>query len=383
MEALRRILPMTIQDFRARMPRFIQQSKRAGAQSKPLSNPSTFGHRTSRFRAQYQIPAFVSRAASDILKKQITDQLPEAEEATTTEGLKALTRHEVDHRKLSTRGKYLYKATGRAISEGERKLRHAKLDQKLERQAKARQQSQSTPATPAQSVSQSPHLAITPLSANNKRRRLDDLEATEPGLAKPAPKRSRRGAASLDPSMGSPLSTLFEDDREQGPVKHEEGKTTATASNDDPPPTELDYRFTGPQTPLQQLRIQAALFYPRAHFFALTREHPPHTSEGSYIDQYLQIVALLEQKWLIPGEAPALADIGPWYGSFDVVPAPILEDGVMWSILNLGVIDIKSGGESSHGSTVEVSAENVETNLGSDIGAGNDTEWDGDFFDQF
>ena len=105
MEALRRILPMTIQDFRARMPRFIPKSKSADV--KPLPYPSTFGHRLSRFRDRYQINSFVSRAASDVRKNQIIDQLPEDKEATTTEGLQVLTRHEIERRKLSTRGKYL------------------------------------------------------------------------------------------------------------------------------------------------------------------------------------------------------------------------------------------------------------------------------------
>ena len=184
--------------------------------------------------------------------------------------------------------------------------------------------------------------------------------------------------------MESPLSTLFEDNREQAPEQHEETNTTATPSNHDSPPTELDYRFIEPQTPLQQLRVQAALFYPRAHFFALFGEHPPHTSEGSYIDQYLQIVALLEQRWQLPCQAPSLADIGPWLGSFDVLPAPSLEDGVIRSILHPGTTAVESEAETSQGSAaVEVSAENVEASLGSDIWAGDNTEWNGDLFGQF
>ena len=366
MEALRRILPMTIQDFRARMPRYVRTS----AGIRPLPYPSTFGHRLSRFRDRYQVPAFLTRVASDVRKKQIIDQLPETEEATTTEGLKVLTRHEIERRKLSTRGKYLYKANGRAISEDERRMRDKKLHDKLARHAKALQQSQSRPATPGQSTSQSPDPPIPPLSASNKRRRQDDLEDVDPDLREPAAKRGRRGATSLDPSIGRPLPTLFEDHYEQVSQQHEPTNTTATASNTTPSPIEPDYRFIEPQTPLQQLRIQAALFYPRAHFYALIGEHPPLTSEGTYIDQYFQIVALLGQKWLLPGAAPYLADIGPWQGSFDVVPAPILEDGVILSILRSGTAATGCEAERSQGSAVEVGAENA-------------TEWNGDFFDHF
>lgn len=57
LEALRRILPMTIQDFRARMLRAVPTGAGIGAGTKPLHYPSTFGHRSSRFRVKYQCPA--------------------------------------------------------------------------------------------------------------------------------------------------------------------------------------------------------------------------------------------------------------------------------------------------------------------------------------
>ena len=374
MEALRRILPMTIQDFRARMPRFIQTS----AGLRPLPYPSTFGHRLSRFRDQYQIPAFISRAASDVRKKQIIEELPKTEEATTTEGLQVLTRHDIERRKLSTRGKFLYKANGRTISEDERKRRDRKLHQKLAREAEVLQEPQSMPATYGQSTSQNHDLASPHLSASKKRRRQDDLEDIKPDLSEPVAKRSRRGATSLDPT----LTTLFEDNHEQTPQQHEEANSTAAASKPSslPASNEVDYRFIEPLTPLEQLRVQAALFYPRAHYYALTREHPPQTYEGTYIDQYLEIVTLLEQKWLLPGEAPPLADIGPWHGSFDIVPAPILDYGVMWSILHPRIPAIGSEAESpSQGSDdVEVdSAENAGTDLGAAMGPAEDAESDG------
>ena len=355
---------MTIQDFRARMLREVPIGAGIGALTKPLSLPSTFGHRASRFRVQFQCPALTPRAGSEVLKKHVTDMLPGAEEATTTEGLQVLTRYEVERRKLSTRGQHLYKGTGRSLTVDERKERDRKLDVRLARQATKQpsipQRLQSMPATPGESASSSPYLPTPPLSAGSKRRREDDgLEYGSVGQSEPTAKRGRHGVSPLEPRLQSPLptpQTPLEDRYHQasstyeasGTVDHEnafheppsqqlqsprhEGTTSANAS----PPTnsEPDYRFMEPQNPLEQLSIQAALFYPRAHYYALVGEHPPHTSEGTYTDQYVQIVALLEQRWLLPGGAPYLADIGLWKGSFDSVPRPTLPDGVVWAILH-------------------------------------------------
>lgn len=63
------------------------------------------------------------------------------------------------------------------------------------------------------------------------------------------------------------------------------------------------------------------------------KEHPPHTSEGSYSSQYLQILTLLEQNFE-PGNPPVLADVGPWYGSFSNVPTPDLPDRVLEILLH-------------------------------------------------
>lgn len=397
MEALRRILPMTIQDFRARCLRAVPTAA-TGANTKPLSFPSTFGHRSSRFRAQYQTPAWLSRAASAVLKKQVIDQLPEAEEAaTSTEGLQALSRYEVERRKSSTRGIHLYKAAGRAISEEERKERDKKFDEKLERQAARQAQSpqrlQSLPTTPWQSASPITYLPTPPLIAGKKRRREDfGLGDSDVSQSESAAKRGRHSYSPLDPrSEGHfPACLTAADPVQQAPNAYDASSIISTSNSDhvqsesnasglglmfggrDPgsshtfvpsqntgvpeiPPqqpeatnsrgiastndfqvdnTQVDYRFVGPQNPLEQLRIQAALFYPRAHYYALIGEHPMHTSEGTYADQYLRISSLLAQNWIIEGGLPPLADIGPWYGSFNMVPTPILPNEVLWIILH-------------------------------------------------
>ena len=393
-EALRRILPITIQDIRARCMREVPTAAGHGAPTKPLSLPSTFGHRSSRFRAMFQCPTWLPRAASDVVKKFITDQLPEAEEATTTEGLQILTRYEIERRKSTTRGQYLYKASGRAISEEERKERDRKLADKLARQAAKQPQtpqvSRSMPATPEKPLYPDVHLRTPPLSAGNKRRRVDDdHEYFDVRQPEPAPKR-RYGASPFDPRMqgrfpepsvnpedpfrqqpsannasttvsvanprdisnaiglGSDLGgypvvpqnsvpSPHTNASESAPQQPEASSTTATVSAYGPqiPNLQPDYRFVIPQTPLDQLRIQAALFYPRAHYYALIGEHPPHTCAGSYAEQCLQIRAHLAQKWLLPDRVPELADIGPiWNGSFDQVPIPTLSQEVLWMILH-------------------------------------------------
>ena len=425
-EALRRILPMTIQDIRGRMLRAVPTGAEAGASTKPLSFASTFGHRCSRFRAQYQTPAWNSRAASSVLKQQVTDLLPEAEEATTTEGLQALTTYEINRRKLSTRGKFLYKGNGRTISEDERKERDRKFDEKLERQAASQPTTPRRPQSmPTQLSSPCPYLPTPPLSAGSKRSREDDgFGDSGVGQSEPTTKRGRLGASRLDPRVQSPSlasQAVPEDPFQQGPnafdasdvvsnidphhgqsgsnatglglnfgggdpivpenlapsqdtgvpeppsQQPEATNTEATASTNDSQPDnfQLDYRFVYPRNPLEQLRIQAALFYPRAHYYALIGQHPPHTSEGTYADQYLQIVALLEQNWVLLEGPPALADVGFWSGSFDTVPMPVLPDGMMWIMLHpthgaLPGPEAWTGDFCAQGSSADIGAEDVQ-----------------------
>ena len=356
-----------------------------GAATKPLSYPSTFGHRSSRFRSMYQTPAWLPRAASVVLKKQVMDLLPDAEDAITTEGLQPLSRYEIARRKSSTRGKFLYKATGRAISDKEREIRNKKLEQKLERQAASQpstpQRLQSVPTTPLQSDLPSPYLNTPPFSAGNKRRR-DEAD----DQSKPAAKRGRLGASPRDPRLqgrfptpqASPedpfqqVSTIYNPTSNFSTIDSRQVFSGSNATRlgldfaggesvipeilapskdavvSEPPPDsiastnasqnenifQLDHRFVEPQHPREQLSIQTALFYPRTHYLALIGEHPPQTSEGTYSTQWLHLLRLLEHKWIEPGSPPVLADVGPWYGSFSTVPVPDLPDRVVKMLLH-------------------------------------------------
>ena len=445
MEALKRILPMNIQDFRARMPRF-------GPNGKPLSFPSTFGHRAARWRSQYQVPAWLARAASGVLKKQILDQLPEGEKATSTEGLQVLSRFEIEQRKRSTRGTHLYKANGRAVSEEARRKRDRKADVKLKRrlpELSPRLQSmpvtplrssskilvqtpqegpQSMPTTPWNSSSPESSLPKSPLATGRKRQWEDDgLGDLGVGRFEPAVKRGRTGSSPLEPSSEDLLrqavnafdsSSTFQtmsphqshagsntidlgldfaegdfiglQDFDFHPEQPEATQTEVEGSTDGSQDSnfQTDYRFVQPQNDQEQTRIQTALFSPRVHFRALMGSYPPYTSEGSYADQHYQILVVLSQSWVLDTELPLVADVGPWYGSFDEVPPPNLPDGVVDTILRLDAgsppvtevsgIEIESQG-SSQGSGFEIVPAAAESQTGGKC-ANESNDWEDETF---
>ena len=367
-----------------------------------------------------------------MLKKQVMDLLPEAEKATTTKGLQTVSKYEIERRKSLTRGQYLYKAGGRALPDEERKKRDRKFREKLERQAaRTPQGPQSMPATPWRSASQSPFLPIPPFSAGNKQRWEDDgLAGSDVDQLEPASKRGRIGTSSLNPRSQSysPASqTVPEDLLRQAPKDYDSSSTASTLKPyqgqpgpdaaglgldvgegvyvnpqnlSSPPqqpeatitegfaPTEdfqndtlqIDYRFVDPQSPLEQLRVQAALFYPRAHYYALTGENAP-LLQGTYADQHYQLSVLLAQNWMLEDALPSLADVGPWTGSFDMVPAPNLPDEVLWTILNpiagdTGIgLSVPTSNSHAQDHPANVGADNFQTAADLDTGIGNDRNY--------
>lgn len=55
------------------------------------------------------------------------------------------------------------------------------------------------------------------------------------------------------------------------------------------------------------------------------------------MDQYVQLSAHLQRNFIgHAAEVPALADVGPWRGSFDEVPRPQLDEEVVRVILGIG-----------------------------------------------
>lgn len=338
-----------------------------------------------------------------------------------------VSRYEIERRKSLTRGKYLYKARGRTLSVEERKKRDQKFREKLERQAaRTSQGPQSMPATPWQSASPSSFLPIPPFRAGNKQRWEDDgLAGSDVDQLEPAPKRGRIGTSSLNPRSQSysPASqTVPEDLLRQASKDYDSSRTTSTLNpfqgqpgsdaagrglgegnyvnprnlsspSQQPEATiteghapsedfqndtfQIDYRFVDPQSPLEQLRVQAALFYPRAHYYALTGENSP-LLQGTYADQHYQLSVLLAQNWMLEDALPSLADVGPWIGSFDIVPAPNLPDEVLWTILNPiaggSGIELSVPTTNSHAQDhpANIGAENFQTAADLDTRIGND-----------
>ena len=335
---------MTIQDFRARMLRAVPTGAGVGASTKPLSYPSTFGHRSSRFRTLYQCVAWLPRAASAVLKKQVTDLLPEAEDATTTEGLQVLSRYEIARRKSSTRGKFLYKATGRAISDQERERRNRKIDQRLERQAASQPSTprrlQSMPTTPWQSASSSPYLPTPPLSAGNKRRWDDDSFGDS--QSERAVKRGRLGTSPRDPRLQGrfPIPQTSPEDQFRQ-ASNADNATTIFSTIDShhglsgSNATGLGLDFGDGNSVSPQNRAPSN----NTHVSEAPSKGTTSTNSSENEDNFQpdhrfdDPQSSIEQQWIEPDRPPVLADVNPWHGSFSTVPIPHLPDRVTETIL--------------------------------------------------
>ena len=133
-ETVRRLNPnITLQDFRARMPKDILKGPRKDS-VKPLAGLTALGNRTTRFRERNACPSWIDRTGSDHLRDLVWDMMSEGQRrANTTRGLRMLTQLEVAELKRETRGKFLERAGSRALPEEERKKRHAAEEEKLKK----------------------------------------------------------------------------------------------------------------------------------------------------------------------------------------------------------------------------------------------------------
>lgn len=199
-------------------------------------------------------------------------------------------------------------------------------------------------------VSPSPYHPIHPLEVNDKRHREENGSDLSQSI--PPAKRVRLGASPLDPRTQGQLpapQTVAEDPFQQVlefPMQQPEAENTEEPTFTSPVDDSVDYRFVEPQNLHEQLSIQAALFYPRAHYYALLGENPPRTSEGSYSAQYMQLLTELEQNWVEPDRVPPLADVGIWKYSFNLVPTPDLPDWVLEHMIypTAGAADARTQG---------------------------------------
>ena len=393
MEALRRIYPMTIPDFRARMPRTI---KNKGGATRSLFGLSTFNHRLLRFRRDYECPAWVTREKKHGLKKFTLERLaaegsPSAgSPSLTTEGLTPPSKYEKERRKLENAGKNPEKAGGRAITEEEREARAKKAArrlQKLEKQEATRRHTPTAPSPGDLFVQGSYHSAdsYAPPPATNhlKHGRDDEIdEDVDEYIIQPPQKRARRPPkmkSTLDPQIAEAEQlALFAMSADQVPKPEGPHQISGVAQppsqpalgadfgrdvpadvpdfdfGDDAdistpivpaPPRLQDLRYVRPRNLAEQLNIKAALLYTCLDYLRYHDEGPPNLpDEESFAEQYQRLLTLHRSNWTQPGQAPPLVLAGKWFGSFSQVPAPELTEEVAGQLLGTSA---KSPAESS------------------------------------
>lgn len=136
MEAMRRLdLRITRGDFRARMPRTILSRGKGRTQvEKPLHTLSAIGMRTTRFRKENGMVSWTEREGSGTIRQHTLDRMPHANvDANSTQGLSLPTLFEQEDSRSSNKGKFLKRAGTRALSDGTRKERAIKEEERLER----------------------------------------------------------------------------------------------------------------------------------------------------------------------------------------------------------------------------------------------------------
>lgn len=136
MEAMRRLdLRITRGDFRARMPRTVLSRGNGRTQvEKPLHTLSAIGMRTTRFRKENGMVSWTEREGSGTIRQHTLDRMPHANvDANSTQGLSLPTLFEQENSRSSNKGKFLKRAGTRALSDGTRKERAIKEEERLER----------------------------------------------------------------------------------------------------------------------------------------------------------------------------------------------------------------------------------------------------------
>ncbi|KAL2036934.1 hypothetical protein N7G274_010359 [Stereocaulon virgatum] len=379
MEALRRIYSMTIPDFRARMPRTIQN--KSGA-TRALFGLSTFNHRLLRFRRDYECPAWAYRERENGLRRFTLERLVAegsplmGPQALTTEGLAPPSKYEKERRKLENAGRNPEKAAGRAIGEKERELRATKAArrlQKLERQESARRQASTTPSQ----IDKYMHdgclgtnsQASSPGTDDSRKRGHDD---DSDGDIDGNYIQSRQKRARRCPKIRSTLESQLAEDGQwasfatpSAQISNEAQRASAAGadlysldlgddvledipdfeSGDDidiktpaasaPPPSQ-DFRYVRPQNLAEKLIIKAALLFTCLDYQRYHSEGPPAMpEEESFAEQYQRLLTVHRNRWSIPGQAPPLVLIGKWLGSFSQIPAPELTEAIAGQLLGI------------------------------------------------
>jgi len=131
-ETVRRINPgITLIDIRARMPKHTLTGPRKDKVT-PLFGLTALGNRTVRFREKNVCPSWLERTGSDRLRDYVWSLMSQQQRnAKSTQGLGMLTELQLAEFKEQTKGKFLERAGSRALTDEERKKRHAADAEKL------------------------------------------------------------------------------------------------------------------------------------------------------------------------------------------------------------------------------------------------------------
>lgn len=251
----------------------------------------------------------------------------------------------MEKRKLSGRGKYPQKATGRAISQEERNERdrkHAKELRRLEEKDKRRRNEYSATEKlqPGQEATDS-YSSRNSTPGNKRERDYSETPDEDDEVLSPFPERGRFDSISsvVSSSQASPppaYSPGFGQYQiQQAPLIEARRSEITQAIMPDQQQVHssnrvsemVDLRYHDPRNVTEQLSIQTALLPTRLDFRSQNGREPPETPIGeSYHSQYCRILALHEAVWRGYGSAPELVGLAVWHGSFDSVPTPTLSE---------------------------------------------------------
>lgn len=329
-EALRRIYPwLSLPHFRARMPRWVtRKSMIAQAQVHPLFGLSSLQQRLTRFRERYDCPPWkkvnVPRGAS-LVKHTRARLAREGLQADSTAGLGPLTRREVLQRKKTSHIRCPENVGLYTLTE----------DQNEEEVAREVVRHQEARAKKEKAQGKS---ALRGSSTGTKRKRdhTTELDSSSQPVQKQA--RSAFGTAvrtnqqlaptsaySMAPSKPAGTVLVTNTTPEEKAVKHE----TLLQEPDQ------DLRWVAPKTFSEQMSIKAALSHTVADFKYYNAMEPPATTATySYFEQYRQIQDNHKENWSLEDvRAPQLIYISDWFGSFQYMPLPDVDEENMKRLL--------------------------------------------------
>lgn len=286
MEALKRVFPwLKNADFRARMPRMVQDEK---GMFNPLPKYSTFGQRLSRFRDRAGCSPWTERARTKGRWKHVLRERTEDAEDT-----------EITLKEQSVSG---------SVTEGNNYQVNKQDIDDCALQPRKRQRTSSLLSSDVE----------IPESQNNTgfsfSQNYTQLTPVIEFLAE-------EGSTSPEQCCASGnFPTLFVDQFDSLPAI-EPSPRLSKSSN----PSKEDLRFVKPSTLAEKLSINKALLITRADFRSIYTFDAPNTcSDESYHTQIQIIQTKHEELWVVDDNPPVLSGIGPWYGSFENWPVPKL-----------------------------------------------------------